>query len=267
MHCEHCGTKLKEGSKFCQSCGKKASEAVKGDTERTVEPSTADIGTEAVVKCGNCGYVGPGEPARSIWAKVLAWIFVVFAPLITIIYFVATSKYRCPKCKSTFLGVKNKEGVFAGQRGGAKRPIMIVVWVVVGIAVVGILATLLLLQLGVARERARDAKRIADVSQLRTAVELYYDDNGGQYPTALDTVSLGKYVEEIPVDPLTDESYGYLFGPIDEPTAYVVYAELEQKTAALDKDSDIKSGDFDGGQEACTEAPDDCVYDLGYIPN
>ncbi|MEK7194856.1 MAG: prepilin-type N-terminal cleavage/methylation domain-containing protein, partial [Patescibacteria group bacterium] len=44
------------------------------------------------------------------------------------------------------------------------------------IAIIGILATLVLLQLGTARSRARDAKRIADVSQLRAAIELYYED-------------------------------------------------------------------------------------------
>ena len=49
------------------------------------------------------------------------------------------------------------------------------------IAIIGILATLLLLQLGVARQRARDAKRIVDISQVRTAAELYFDD-AGQYP-------------------------------------------------------------------------------------
>ena len=49
------------------------------------------------------------------------------------------------------------------------------------IAIIGILATLLLLQLGVARQRARDAKRIVDISQVRTAAELSFDDSG-QYP-------------------------------------------------------------------------------------
>ena len=41
------------------------------------------------------------------------------------------------------------------------------------IAIISILATLLLLQLGVARAKARDAKRIADINQVRSALELF----------------------------------------------------------------------------------------------
>ena len=50
------------------------------------------------------------------------------------------------------------------------------------IAIIGVLSTLILLQLNVARAKARDAKRIADINQLRTAVELHLDERGGSYP-------------------------------------------------------------------------------------
>ena len=70
------------------------------------------------------------------------------------------------------------------------------------ISIIGILATLLLLQLGVARQRARDAKRIVDISQTRTAAELYFDD-AGQYPqvatwNALGTLFIPKYMTQLP---------------------------------------------------------------------
>jgi len=50
------------------------------------------------------------------------------------------------------------------------------------IAIIGLLASVVLLALNSARSKSRDAKRIADVRQLITAMELYYNDNNG-YPT------------------------------------------------------------------------------------
>ena len=49
------------------------------------------------------------------------------------------------------------------------------------IAIIGLLATLSILALNQARARARDAKRIADVRQMQTALEMYYNEVG-DYP-------------------------------------------------------------------------------------
>ncbi len=49
------------------------------------------------------------------------------------------------------------------------------------IAIIGLLSTLSILALNQARARARDAKRISDIKQIQTALELYYND-AGQYP-------------------------------------------------------------------------------------
>jgi len=51
------------------------------------------------------------------------------------------------------------------------------------IAIIGLLSTLSILSLNTARARARDAKRVADVKQIQTALEMYYNDIG-VYPTA-----------------------------------------------------------------------------------
>jgi type II secretion system protein G len=50
------------------------------------------------------------------------------------------------------------------------------------VAIIGILATVVLSSLSSARERARDAKRLADVKTIQTALEMYANDNGGEYP-------------------------------------------------------------------------------------
>jgi prepilin-type N-terminal cleavage/methylation domain-containing protein len=51
------------------------------------------------------------------------------------------------------------------------------------IAIIGILAAVVLVSLNSARLKSRDARRLADVRQVMTALELYYNDNGG-YPAA-----------------------------------------------------------------------------------
>ena len=54
------------------------------------------------------------------------------------------------------------------------------------IAIIGILATLAVVSLQNARARARDSKRIADVKQMQTALELYFND-WNAYPTGVTT--------------------------------------------------------------------------------
>lgn len=51
------------------------------------------------------------------------------------------------------------------------------------IAIIGLLSTLAVVALGSAREKARDSKRLSDLKQVQTALELYYTDNN-QYPVA-----------------------------------------------------------------------------------
>ena len=147
------------------------------------------------------------------------------------------------------------------------------------IAIIGVLATLILLQLGTARAKARDAKRISDVSQIRTAAELYFDDNNGRFPNAISVANLGAYFSTptIPVDPTTGVGYFYAYTPAAIPVGFHLWIELERNNAAaLRGDFDINSTGWSGnafnasvaGTEACTAnynagAARDCVYDVG----
>jgi prepilin-type N-terminal cleavage/methylation domain-containing protein len=49
------------------------------------------------------------------------------------------------------------------------------------IAIIGVLSSVVLASLNTARMRARDARRLSDLSQLQIALETYYSDNG-KYP-------------------------------------------------------------------------------------
>ena len=145
------------------------------------------------------------------------------------------------------------------------------------IAIIGVLATMLLLQLGVARQRARDAKRTTDVNQTRTAVELYFDDNG-QYPqvatfAALSSLLSPKYLVLLPKDPLDVSPHVYNYA-YNGNTKYHIWAVLEQWAQAVNSDADINSttggwtgqtvdGSKDSKTDCVTPSTTACVYDKG----
>jgi general secretion pathway protein G len=90
------------------------------------------------------------------------------------------------------------------------------------IVIIGVLATLAIVVLGSARVKSRDARRISDIKQIQTALELYMVDHN-QYPvtlnfgvalTSLDTTQT--YMKKVPNDPqytgvsTTNYSYNYI---------------------------------------------------------
>ncbi len=59
------------------------------------------------------------------------------------------------------------------------------------IAIIGILAAVVLVSLNSARQKSRDAKRLADVRQMMTALELYFNDQNA-YPAGSSLVLDGE---------------------------------------------------------------------------
>jgi uncharacterized protein (TIGR02145 family)/prepilin-type N-terminal cleavage/methylation domain-containing protein len=81
-----------------------------------------------------------------------------------------------------------------------KQKAFTLIELLVVIAIIGILATLAVVALQQARQNARDAKRVADVKQLSTALELYFNDNQS-YPETIDDLQTGGYMEQLPEAP------------------------------------------------------------------
>ncbi|MFH1161904.1 MAG: prepilin-type N-terminal cleavage/methylation domain-containing protein [Candidatus Jorgensenbacteria bacterium] len=85
----------------------------------------------------------------------------------------------------------------------SKRSGFTLIEMLVVVAIIGLLASVVVVGVGGARQRARDAKRIADIRQIQNMLENYYSTNNA-YPTALNLLP------SVPTDPLdATKSYGY----------------------------------------------------------
>jgi general secretion pathway protein G len=100
------------------------------------------------------------------------------------------------------------------------------------IAIIGLLSTLAVVSFGSAREKARDARRISDIRQIQTALELYFADQG-VYPVVNPTpVTLGV---DSTTDILTNATVG--FENASSPTGTDTY--MGQVPANFDNPSSI----------------------------
>jgi len=137
------------------------------------------------------------------------------------------------------------------------------------IAIIGILATLLLLNLNTVRSKGRDTQRTTAVTQISEAVEQYYDDQGS-YPPDISVAKIGKYFRNqtvVPVDPSTQDPYGYAVSGLK----YQIWAQMENTGGSLKNDADLDGTSFGGKAGApdagtgdkCTAAGSDCLFDLG----
>ncbi|MFA6407636.1 MAG: type II secretion system protein [Candidatus Paceibacterota bacterium] len=96
------------------------------------------------------------------------------------------------------------------------------------VAIVGLLSSTLLVGLGDARRKARDARRIADLRQVQNGLENYYSEER-QYPKADDLYTI---IQGLPTDP---QSGQYAYYKITNDT-YIVGTCLEG-----DRPGDIQS--------------------------
>jgi len=68
-----------------------------------------------------------------------------------------------------------------------------IIELLVVVAIIGILSTISVVAFNVARMRNRDTKRLADMKQISTGLDLYFNDNG-LYPVGNDvTLGVGSY--------------------------------------------------------------------------
>lgn len=80
-----------------------------------------------------------------------------------------------------------------------KRKGFTLIELLVVIAIIGLLATLAVVALNSARQKSRDAKRVADIKQVQTALELGFVETNG-YPTAVTAATLGDATHKVLCD-------------------------------------------------------------------
>jgi uncharacterized protein (TIGR02145 family)/prepilin-type N-terminal cleavage/methylation domain-containing protein len=119
-----------------------------------------------------------------------------------------------------------------------KRAGFTLIELLVVIAIIGLLATLSVIALSNARAKSRDSKRLADVKQLQTSLEMYYLQNS-HYPTANEFNSgsifstsssngTTTYMNIIPAAPEPNDGpcsvsgNGYVYTPIDNGLSYTI---------------------------------------------
>ena len=99
------------------------------------------------------------------------------------------------------------------------------------IAIISILAAGLLVGLSKARVKARDARRIADLRNVQSLLEVYYAQEG-QYPQATDWTGLETALKnagitsQLPSDPLKGHTE-YDYTDCDNRQGYILRAKLE----------------------------------------
>lgn len=101
------------------------------------------------------------------------------------------------------------------------------------IAIIGLLSSIVLSSLNTARIKGRDARRLSDMKQLQTALELYYSDNIA-YPVATTQANavtaltglVPAYISAIVDDPLGG-SYHYVYKTTAGGTFYCLGSTYE----------------------------------------
>ena len=132
----------------------------------------------------------------------------------------------------------------------------------VAISIIGILATLVMINLSGLQARGRDAQRKNSLQMIATALELYYADFG-RYPTNLPAAGdaltnparTKTYLKQTPNDPKNGGTpFAYCVNNTTTATRYNLYANLEN-----DNDSDRFCGANNWSATTCDAQTSNCV--------
>ncbi len=150
------------------------------------------------------------------------------------------------------MGVKNLRN--KKQQGFTLIELLVV------IAIIGLLASVVLLALNSARAKSRDAKRVADVRQMQSALELYFNDCNS-YPAAataqvIETMKLQQGTAAVSGGNCTGTTGFQTAATATSGTAYITSIPVAPLPA-----------DNPSGSSTCTATNNKYTYTAAAVPN
>jgi len=133
------------------------------------------------------------------------------------------------------------EGGARARRGAAGFTLIELLIVV---AIIGILATMAVVQLRQTPQRAKEAALKENLYVMRNVIDQYFTDKG-KYPDSLQSLVDDGYIRKIPVDPMTGSE-----------TTWV-----EVQAAGMEQGGDADSGEDQGGIGDVHSGSDDSALD------
>ena len=243
MFCKHCGKEINKTNKFCPYCGGRIEEIA--ISEREI-PQKSEIKTYSSIFWKYFGVLF----LLSICASVLGLADVGFLWILYLILIVIYTYSFCKMVNEAMLSIGKKNwwllGLLVlipigfwivffvvrdqlkphGKWGDKMSPLVILLIIPLIIAVIGILASIVLVSLGDARGKARDARRQSDIRQISLAMEMYYDIDRVYLTSSTLPKRIGLYLDPVPNDPTEGKSYGWIDNRRNN-QQYCVYAQLE----------------------------------------
>jgi len=121
-------------------------------------------------------------------------------------------------------------------RSISRRSGFTLIEILIVIAIISILSSVAIVGLPKIGGKGRDARRVSDMRQVQTALELYFTKNGN-YPNVSDWAGLsgaltgaGIGINQVPADPSPSRTYDYcVSGTFDR---YMMVAILEEQNGA-----------------------------------